>query len=177
MDFIKDILVKIAGKIRSVIDFFYPLFRKFMPIQFFRYGAVGGANLLFDWVLYFCIFNFILHQQALDLGFICIRSDIAAFTFKFPITLLSGFLLQKYVTFSLSTNSRGRVQLMRYFFVVLINLLVNYAGFYVFVDYLHFWPSITNAFISIITAFFSYFAQKLFTFKISIRTGKEESIE
>lgn len=171
MDLIKEVFQKIGDWIRSIIDFFYPPFQKFMPIQFFRYGAVGGANLLFDWVLYFFIFNFILHQQALDLGFIAIRSDIAAFTLKFPITLLSGFFLQKYVTFSNSTNSRGRVQLLKYFFVVVINLIVNYVGFYIFVDYLHFWPSITNALISIITSIFSYFAQKKFTFKISRKTN------
>ncbi|MDR0370428.1 MAG: GtrA family protein [Prevotellaceae bacterium] len=177
MDFIREILKGIADKIRAVIDFFYPPFRKFMSIQFFRYGAVGGANLLFDWVLYFCIFNFILHQQPLDLGFIRIRSDIAAFTFKFPIALLSGFLLQKYVTFSLSTTSRGRIQLVKYFLVVLTNLAVTYGGFYFFVDYLHFWPSITNAFVSIITVFFSYSAQRLFTFKITIKPTSKDDVE
>lgn len=122
--------------------------------------------MLFDWVLYYLIYNYVLFQQPLDLGFIMVRSDIAAFTIKFPITLLTGFLLQKYVTFSLAKASRGRVQLFRYFLVVLINLAVNYAGFHLFVDIFRFYPSITNAVISVITSIFSYFAQKKFTFII-----------
>lgn len=161
----RKLLENIGNWIRKIIDFFYPPFRKFMSPQLFHYAACGGGNLVFDWVLYFVIYNFILHQQPLDLGFILVRSDIAAFTLKFPITLLTGFLLQKYVTFSVAKASRGRVQLFRYFLVVLINLGVNYIGFHFFVDVLHFFPSITNAVISILTAIFSYFAQKYFTFK------------
>lgn len=158
---------RIGDWIRKIIDFFYPPFSKFMSPQLFRYAACGGANLLFDWVLYYFIYNYVLFQQPVDLGIWVVRSDIAAFTIKFPITLLTGFLLQKYVTFSLAKASRGRIQLFRYFVVVVINLAINYAGFHFFVDRLHFFPSVTNAVISIITSVISYFMQKTFTFRIS----------
>lgn len=161
----RKLLIKIGEWIRGLIDFVYPPFRHFMSPLVFRYAACGGANMLFDWVLYFVIFNYVLYQQPLDLGFVLVRSDIAAFTLKFPITLFTGFLLQKYVTFSLANASRGGVQLLRYFLVVMINLGINYLGFYFFVDILNFYPSITNATISVITSVLSYFAQKKFTFK------------
>ena len=162
----KKLFTKIGNRIRSGIDFFYPSFSRFMSPQLFRYAVCGGSNMLFDWLLFYCIFNYVLHQQPLDLGFMQIHSHPAAFTLKFPITLFTGFLLQKYVTFSLADASRGRVQLIRYLLVVIINLGINYVGLYLFVDILHFYPSIANATNAIITCFLSYFAQKKFTFKI-----------
>ena len=121
-------VLKDSGKsIRRIIDFFYPPFRKFMTIQFFRYGITGSVNLVFDWVLYFFIYNFVLRHKMLELGFVTLSSHIAALVFKVPIVLLSGFLLQKYVTFS-SSSLNGRVQLFRYSIVFFANLCISYFG-------------------------------------------------
>ena len=160
----RNLFTSIGNFIRKIIDFFYPPFRKYMPIQFFRYGACGASNLLFDWVLYFFIFNFVLHQQMLHLGFVTFSSHIATFVIKFPITFFSGFLLQKYVTFAAS-ESRGRIQLFRYLLVVVVNLFLNYLGLKLFVDILSFYPSIANVTVSVFTTIVSYFSQKMFTFK------------
>ena len=100
----------------------------------------------------------------LHLGFVTLSSHIAAFTLTFGITFFSGFLLQKYVTFS-ESDLRGRIQLMRYLFVVAINLFINYLGLKLLVDVLSFYPTPSNMAISIFTTFFSYFSQKKFTFK------------
>jgi len=160
----KNIFETIGGWITAVIDFFYPPFSKYMTLQFFRYGVSGAANLVFNWVLYFIIFNFILQKHMMHLGFVTLSSHIAAFTLTFGVTFFSGFLLQKYVTFS-ESELRGRVQLMRYLFVVAINLVINYIGLKLLVDILHFYPSLSNMTMSILTTFFSYFSQKKFTFK------------
>jgi putative flippase GtrA len=154
----------IGNWISNVIDIFYPPFRKYMTLQFFRYGVTGAANLVFDWVLYFFIYNYVLHQNMLALGFVTLSSHIATFVIKFPIVFFSGFLLQKYVTFSYS-ELRGRIQLFRYLVVFLINLLVNYIGLKFLVDGLGFYPSLSNMGISIVTVIISYFSQKKFTFK------------
>lgn len=148
------------------IDFFYPPFRRYFSVQFFRYGATGAANLLFDWLLYFFIFHFVLQKQMLNLGFVTLSSHIATFAIKFPVTLISGFLLQKYVTFSGSTN-KGRQQLVRYYLIALVNIGLNYFGLKLFVDLLHFFPSVANAVVSVFITVFSYFSQKKFTFKNS----------
>ena len=161
--------------IRKIIDFCYPPFRKNITIQLFRYGSIGAINLLFDWFMYFFIYNFVLHQRMLDLGFVTIKSYNAAFGIKFPIVLFSGFLMQKYVTFS-SSELRGRVQLFRYLVVVLVNLLINYIGFKLFVDYLKFYPSFSNIIISISTIWISFFTQKYYTFKISTHPQTIERI-
>lgn len=147
-----------------MVDFFYPPFRKYVTLQFFRYGVTGAANMAFDWVLYFITFHFILDKQMLHLGFVTLSSHIAAMVLVFPVTFISGFLLQKYVTFT-SSELRGRVQIVRYFSVVIANLLLNYLGLKLLVDFLHVFPTPSKMIITIFTTMFSYFSQKKFTFK------------
>jgi len=152
------------NSIRTIIDFFYPPFSKYMPIQFFRYGMTGSINLMFDWVLYFLIYNFVLKHNMLELGFVTISSHIATLGIKCPIVLASGFLMQKYVTFSYS-RLKGRVQLLRYIVVFLINLTINYFGLKLLVDYFSFYPTPSNMIVSIFTIGISYLLQKHYTFK------------
>lgn len=159
------ILVLTGKFISDIIDFFYPPFKRFFSLQFFRYGMSGGANLVFDWVLYFIIYNFILRKQIVDLGFIAISPHIAALLIVFPITLLTGFLLQKYVTFTAS-DLRGRQQLVRYMAVVGVNLLINYFGLKLLVEVLHFYPTPSKMVVTVVCTIFSYFSQKKFTFKV-----------
>lgn len=161
----KNFLTKTGNFIRRLIDRFYPPFRHVVPLQLFRYGVSGGLNLLFDWALYFFIFNFVLQKQMLNLGFVTLSSHIAPLALKFPITLLSGFLLQKYVTFSYATETRGRIQLVRYLTVVALNLLLNYAGLKFFVEIVGLFPSVANVVVSLVCTVISYIAQKRFTFK------------
>lgn len=160
----RNLFVTIGNSIRGVIDFFYPPFSKYMAIQFFRYGVSGVANMIFDWVLYFLVFHFVLHQQMLHLGIVTLSSHIAALFITFPITFLSGFLLQKYVTFS-SSELRGHVQLFRYFVVLLANLLLNYLGLKLLVDTMRVFPTPAKMVVTVFTTLFSYFSQKKYTFK------------
>lgn len=157
----------IGSKLRRCIDFFYPPFNRYMDLQFFRYGVVGGANLVFDWVLYFVIYNFVLQKQMLSLGFVTLSSHVAGLVVKFPIVLLSGFLLQKFVTFSAS-DLRGRIQLFRYLVVFFVNVIINYVGLKFFVDFLGFYPTPSNMIVSSLTIIVSYFSQKHYTFKTSM---------
>jgi len=157
--------IKKAGHFITLwVDFFYPPFRKYMSLQFFRYAVTGGLNLVFDWLLYFLIYNFVLQKNMLYLGFVTISSHIATFIIKLPIVLLSGFLLQKYVTFTYS-DIRGRIQLFRYFVIFMVNILLNYAGLKLFVEVLHIYPTPSFMLVSVITVIFSYFSQKKYTFK------------
>jgi putative flippase GtrA len=150
--------------LRTIIDFFYPPFRKYMTLQFFRYGIIGSINLIFDWILYFLIYNFVLRHEMLNLGIVRLSSHIATMAIKIPIVLCSGFLLQKYITFS-NSNVSGWTQLVRYSLVFLVNLVINYLGLKLLVDGLNFWPTPSNMAISILTIFISYFSQKHYTFK------------
>jgi putative flippase GtrA len=158
-------ILKAGGKgIRGLIDIFYPPFKKYMSIQLFRYGATGAANLMFDWVLYFFLYNFVIQHRLVHLGIVTLSPHIAAFLFTFPISFMTGFLLQKYVTFSAS-YLRGRVQLVRYGMVVAANLILNYVGLKILVDALGWYPTPSKMLITLIATGISYLSQKKYTFK------------
>ncbi len=162
----RKLFILTGKKITSIIDFFYPLMKNRVSLQLFRYGATGGANVAFDLLLYFIVYNFVLKHEMLHLGFVTLSSHVATLAIVFPISFTSGFLLQKYVTFSASVL-RGKQQIARYFLVVLLNLLLNYVGLKLLVDIIGIYPTPSKMIITLIATMVSYFSQKKFTFKIS----------
>ena len=155
----------IRKSIISLIDFFYPPFKKAIPLHTFRYAACGGANVLLDISLFFITYNFILKKEILQLGFIALKPHIAAFLLSFIITFPTGFLLSKFIVWTDSTI-RGHVQLFRYFLIVLFNLIFNYIFIKLFVEYFHIYPTAAKLLTTILVVVFSYLSQKHFTFKI-----------
>jgi putative flippase GtrA len=142
--------------------------------QLYRYGVCGSANVVFDWVLYFFVYNFILKYRLVDLGPVTLSPHIASLVIIFPVVTFSGFLLQKYVTFTAS-DLRGCVQLVRYLMVVFTNLLINYAGLKLLVDGLDLYPTPSKMIITIVTVICSYIGQKKFTFKTPSQPGKNRT--
>ena len=153
-------------KIIDFIDFFYFPFKKIMPLQTFRYAVCGGSNMLLDIALFYISFNFILHKQILDLGFISLKPYNAALGMAFCITFPLGFFLNKYIVFNQSYLN-SYVQLFRYILIVAINLLLNYLILNLLIQYLHFFPTIAKIFATAIIVIFSYLSQKNFTFKLA----------
>lgn len=170
-NFFRRLFVFTGKLIGDVIDKFYPPFKKYISLQFFRYSASGIINTGFDWVLYFVVYNFVIQKKLVHLGFVALSPHVASLLITFPITLFTGFLLQKYVTFTAS-NMRGKHQLYRYILVVIVNLLVNYIGLKLLVDILSIYPTPSKMLITIVTVTISYFSQKKFTFRISNETNR-----
>jgi putative flippase GtrA len=148
----------------SFIDVFYPPFEKIMPLQTFRYAACGGANTMLDIFIYFISYNFILHKEVLHIGFLAFKPHIAAFIISFLVSFPTGFFLMRHIVFT-DSIIRGRVQLLRYFLLVLICILLNYGFIKFFVEQLHFYPTIAKIFTTVIVVSFSYVTQKHYTFK------------
>ena len=157
--------------IRNSIDFFHPPFKRFIPKDTFRYAACGGGNLVLDILLYFLFYNFVFIKQNFDLGYIVISPHIAAFITVFPLTFMTGFLLQKYVTFSTS-NLRGRIQLFRYVLTTGGAILINYVILKLLVESIGLYPTPSKMIATAITVVYSFFFQKYFTFKV-----KKEAIQ
>ena len=148
----------------SFIDFFYPPFSKVMPLQTFRYAACGGANTFLDIFIFFISYNFILHKQDLNLGFMALKSYSASILISFCISFPTGFFLMRNIVFTGSTL-HGRVQLFRYFVLVIVCLFLNYIFIKLFVEQLHIYPTAAKILTTIIVVSFSYLTQKNFTFK------------
>jgi len=162
----RTLFIWIGNRIQRVIDYTYPLFRPIIPVETYRYAVCGGANVVFDWVLYFLVHNIVFKEKYIDLGIVTLSPHIATLIVTFPIITFSGFLLQKYVTFTAS-ELRGRVQLVRYLVIVAANLLINYIGLKLFVDGLNFYPTPSKMIVTVFTVICSYIGQKKYTFKIS----------
>jgi putative flippase GtrA len=157
----------------SLIDFFYPPFSRWISAHTFRYIVSGGTTLAIGIVVYYIAYNFILHQQHVRIGTLLVTAPIAALAIESIITFLIGFILNKYLVFTQS-NLKGRVQLLRYGSVVATNILLNYAFIKVLVEAFGFYPTISKIVTSFILAFFSYFSQKHFSFKVKSGDVKEQ---
>ena len=159
-----NIVSKARDIIINIVDWFYPWFSWFLSRETFLYLVCGGGNMVLDLLLYFVSYNFILHKQILELGFVAISPHITAFIMSFCITFPLGFLLAKYITFSQS-DMRGRIQLFRYGVTVVMCILMNYVFLKLFVEYFHWYPTISKAIATVIIAVYSYLSQKHYTFK------------
>jgi len=146
------------------IDYFHTPFRRFIPVETFRYAATGGFNTVLDIFLYFFCYNFIIDKHVVDLGIVSISPHIAAFLIVFPITFFTGFLFAKFITFTTSIV-RGRIQLIRYMISVSGSIFLNYVFLKIFVEFVGLWPTLSKIITTGIVVIYSYFAQKFFTFK------------
>lgn len=154
----------VKASILQAVDFFYPLVRRFMPLQTYRYAACGGGNTGFNIFLYFILYNFILQKQVLHLGPVAISAHIAAFLLAFCVTFPTGFYLSMYVVFT-GSHLRRRVQFARYFLVALTCILLNYVLLKLFVDGLGWYPTPSMILTTVFVVIFSYLSQRHFSFQ------------
>ncbi len=164
---------KLAQNITKIIDFVYSPFQKYVPREIFRYAACGGGNMVLDWVLYFLTYNFIIGHELVYINLpvfqspdfqVCLTPHIASLCMVFPITLLTGFWLNKHVTFTQSTLHGAR-QLARYIMIVAVNLAVNYFGMKLLVEHFAWYPTPSKICITLLTVIISFLGQKYFTFR------------
>ena len=155
---------KVRRSIFEVLDVFYPLFRRFMPLQTYHYAACGGSNTLMGLIIYFVSYNFLLDKQVLQLGFIAFKPHIAALFISFLFTFPVGFYLSMYVVFQ-GSYLRRRIQLFRYFLVVLGCMIINYICLKIFVEQFGWYPTPSQLLTTCIVILFSYFTQRHFSFR------------
>ncbi|WP_240040609.1 GtrA family protein [Pseudocnuella soli] len=160
--------------ILDVVDFFYPIFRRIMPLQTYRYAACGGGNTTLNIFLYFVIYNFVLNKSVLHIGPIAISPHIAAFLLAFPVTFVLGFYMSMYVVFA-GSYLRRRVQFIRYFIVALGCIVLNYVLLKLFVEGFGWYPTPSMILTTVFVVLFSYLSQRHFSFKTKkITLAKDE---
>jgi putative flippase GtrA len=161
----KQIHRKIKKSIFSVLDVFYPLFKRFMPLQTYHYAACGGVNTLLSLSVYFVSYNYILRKQILDLGFIVFKPHIAALFISFLVSLPVGFYLSMFVIFQ-GSYLRRRIQFFRYFIVIIACMVIDYIGLKILVEYLGWYPTLAKLVNTIFIILFNYFSQRHFSFRV-----------
>jgi len=154
----------IRQNILQIIDFFYPLFKRVMSLQTFRYAACGGINTFLDIGLFFVGYNYVLRKQVVETPFVTISPHIAALILGMSISIPVGFYLNRYVVFQQSGLKR-RHQLQRYLLVVFTCILLNYVFLKFFVEYLGWYPTPSKIVTTLIVIVFSYTSQTFYFFK------------
>ncbi len=148
----------------SLIDRFYPPFRRFMPLTTFRYAACGGANTLMGLVIYAISFRYIFNREIFHFGISAFKPHVAALFLSSSIVFIAGFLLNRYVVF-VGSHLRGRIQLFRYLLSFLFNLVLNYLVLKLLVEVL-FWDALPSQVITtVLIIAVSYLTQKHFSFR------------
>lgn len=157
---------KVRETIFAVLDIFYPLFRRFMPLQTYHYAACGGGNTLFNIFLYHIFYNFVVKREVVDFGIIAFKPHVAAFIMAFCITFPIGFYLSMYVVFQ-GSYLRRRIQFLRYFMVALACVGLNYFLLKFFIETLGWHNHATLALMAtaVIVVLFSYLSQRFFSFR------------
>ena len=137
-----------------------------MDLQTYRYGVCGSGNTLLDILVYFISYNYVLDKQLIQFGFLTVSPHIAAFIIAFMVSFPIGFFLMRTVVFAESTV-RGRIQLIRYFSVLLLNITLNYVFLKIMVEYMGVYPTVAKVLITCVIVLVSYLLQRRFTFKVA----------
>lgn len=154
----------LATFVRSFVAFFYPPFRRFMPLQTFYYLITGGTNTMLGILVYYMCYTYWFQGTVLSLGFYAFKAHSAALLLSFMVTFPIGFFFSKYVVFT-DSHLRTRAQLFRYLMVCLFNLFLNYLLLKVQVEILELDPVIAQLITVIGVVIFSFLAQRNFSFK------------
>jgi putative flippase GtrA len=157
---------KVRGFLLRFIDLFYPMFRKVMTLQMYRYAACGGGNTALNILIYFVTYNYILQKDLLHVGPLTFSPHIAAFLIAFCITFPIGFYLSMFVVFQ-GSYLRRRVQLLRYFLVALACVILNYVLLKFFVEQMGLYPTPSLMVTAGFVILFSYLSQRHFSFRKS----------
>lgn len=155
----------IKRKIFAFIDYFYFLFKNFIPIQTYRYAICGGSNVLFDLILYFIFFHFVFAKQNVDLFITVLSPHIASLFIVYPITFYTGFLLNRHIVFYKSKLPLW-TQFFRYLFVGVTALIISYLLMKLLVDWMGLFPTPSRFITIVVTVLYAYIMQTKFSFKI-----------
>jgi putative flippase GtrA len=157
--------------ITSILDFFYPLVKRFIPKETYYYAACGGGNLVLSWFLFFFFYQFVFLKETSHFYLSWLNNKhvaISAYTFSsfvtFCFSFTIGFLLNRYVVFTRS-ELQANIQLFRYGLSALVSYSLSWILLKFFIEALSIFPSIANVLASCIVVVWSYIMQRTFTFR------------
>jgi len=155
---------KVQKLIITLLDIFYPIFKPFFNKQTYYYLACGGGNTLFALVLYYLIYNNLLHQEDLNLYIITFKAHMASLFLTTVITFPIGFYLTKFIVWS-DSNLETKKQFFRHFAFLIFGTVLNYFLLKLFVEILEWWAMPSQILTTVIIVIFSYLTQKYISFK------------
>ena len=111
------------------LDLFYPLFKKFMPYQFYAYLSVGAVNTLLNILLFVYIYRLCwqIESTYAQISISSMALEIAT-SISFLISAFTGFWLNKNFAFTESSDERKVIysQFGKYFMISAQGQLSDY---------------------------------------------------
>jgi len=142
------------------------LFFFFLSIKAVRYFFAAGIATLVDVLVYYAVFNFVLHQRSLEIfEGLALKAPTLSLICSYSIGLVTNFGISRLWVFTESELS-GKNQFMRFILVALIVLAANYFFMYFLIGVLNWYPTISRGISAITIGLFSFAAHKTFSFKI-----------
>lgn len=149
----------------SLLDFFYPPFKKWMPVLTFRYAVCGGGNTLLGLLVYYIGYHYLFVGEVFRWQFFVFKPHMAALFLSGGISFIVGFMLNKYVVFT-GSLLKGRVQLFRYFLSFLFNIVLNYFLLKLLVEGMEWYAFTSQLLTTVLIIGVSYLTQRYFSFKV-----------
>lgn len=131
-----------------------------------RYFFAAASATVVDVLVFWVVFNKILHQQNHDLfGMMVLKAPTLALICGFSCGLITNFTITKFFVFNQS-EAKTRWQLARFVLVAIIVLICNYYFMWFLTAQLHWYATISRAVSAVTIGIFSFTAHKFFSFKL-----------
>jgi putative flippase GtrA len=131
-----------------------------------RYFFSAGIATVVDVVVYYLVYNHVLHQEELTVSHAMIfKAPTVALTCSYACGLITNFTITKYFVFHESELS-GRIQLFRFILVAFVVLIANYYFMYFLINILGWFPTLSRAVSAISIGIFSFVAHRFFSFRM-----------
>lgn len=160
---------KLKGYINNILLLFYKIiFKKFLNFQVYSYLAIGIFNTVYNILIFHILYYHILPENHSG-SFLSIPKHTLALIIAFCLTAPLGFYLMRNFTFT-QGNQTASVQFIKYIYVLLQGLILEFLIVYVMVEFMHMEkiiPSgvtISKICASAIVATINFFLQRYFTF-------------
>ncbi len=139
---------------------------RIFSVDLLRYAICGVANyIVIDAVLYFLTYHYLVGENTyINIGITTISPHIISLILVFPVTLLTGFWLNRHVVFN-STEMGVRRQMSRYLLSIAGSIVLSYLIIKVLVEMCGIWPTPAKVLCSLTTATYSYLMARLYTFR------------
>ncbi|NBR14446.1 MAG: GtrA family protein [Flavobacteriales bacterium] len=164
--------MRLVSFLHQLMDFFYPLFKKFMDKKTYYYAVCGGSNTVLSWLLFELFFRIVFNKANTTFNFEflgkVLNFTVTAYTYSaflcLIISMTIGFLLNKFVVFT-ESSVKGHHQLMRYCLSAMISGFISWILLKIFIEGFNFYPFYANVTSTFFVVFVSYMLQRKFTFK------------
>ncbi|SFN66567.1 Putative flippase GtrA (transmembrane translocase of bactoprenol-linked glucose) [Algoriphagus ornithinivorans] len=161
--------LSLSRGIEGFLQFFYPIFKKWLAYDVYAYLAVGAINTALNIFLFAVLYEFILPKSGLDIGSYNIASYTLALIISFFATIPTGFWLSKNFAFKsvdVGKKKTGK-QLFKYVLVVSQGLGSDYLILKGLIVFFSMEPTVAKIISTVIVLTVNFLLQKYFTFKKS----------